>query len=66
MAQLQVKREKGLTYKVTLNGHYPITGIRRKYSTWLVPQDNDLLEVKNLREVSKVIMGSEVPVSIKR
>lgn len=66
MAQLTVKHAQGSTFNVTLNGTYPITTIRRKYQTWLVPHGNELLEVNNLKDVSKVIMESNAEVKLVR
>ncbi|MDX1371478.1 MAG: hypothetical protein R3321_03370 [Nitrososphaeraceae archaeon] len=66
MAQLTVQRKQGSTFNVTLNGTYPITTIRRKYQTWLVPHGNELIEVDNLDTVGKVIMNSDTKVKLVR
>ncbi len=60
MTQLTVKHAQGSSFNVTLNGVYPITTIRRKYQTWLVPYGKELIEVNNLSEVKEVIMGHKM------
>lgn len=62
MAQLVVKHLEGSKYNVLLNGVYPVTTIRRKYETWLVPYANELLEVNNLKSVSNVVCGDNTPI----
>lgn len=66
MAQLTIKRAQGSSFDVTLNGTYPITTIRRKYETWLVPHGKELLEVANLHDVGRVIMDSDIKVKLVR